>query len=73
MQRCDNVFNLFAVPAFDPGNKALRQQVGELHALFANVLLGLAAFHAAAGLAHHFVWRDDVLRRMLAKKPARLR
>ena len=71
--RGDNVFNLFTVPAFDPGNKALRQQVGELHALFANVLLGLAAFHAAAGLAHHFVWKDDVLRRMLPERPARLR
>ena len=71
--RGDNLFNLFTVPAFDPGNKALRQQVGELHALFANVLLGLAAFHAAASLVHHFLWKDDVLRRMFPKLPARSR
>jgi len=71
--RGDNLFNLFTVPAFDPGNKALRQQVGELHALFANVLLGLAAFHAAAGLAHHFIGKDDVLRRMLPNNPASVR
>jgi cytochrome b561 len=63
--RGDNLFNLFTVPAFDPGNKALRGEVEDLHALFANVLLGLAGFHAAAGLAHHFIWKDDVLRRML--------
>jgi Cytochrome B561 len=63
--RGDNLFNLFAIPAFDPGNKVLRGQVEELHALFANVLFGLAGFHAAVGLAHHFVWKDDVLRRML--------
>lgn len=70
--RGDNLFNLFTVPAFDPGNKALRAQVGDLHALFANVLLGLAGFHAATGLAHHFIWKDDVLRRMLPAKPRRM-
>lgn len=68
--RGDNLFNLFTVPAFDPGNKALRAQVGDLHALFANVLLYLAGFHAAMGLAHHFVWNDDVLRRMLPSRHA---
>jgi cytochrome b561 len=66
--RGDNVFNLFTVPAWDPGNKPLRHQVGDLHALFANVLLGVAGFHAAAGLAHHFVWKDGVLRRMLPQR-----
>jgi cytochrome b561 len=63
--RGDTLFNLFTVPAFDPGNKALRAQVEDLHGLLANVLLGLAGFHAATGLAHHFFWKDDVLRRML--------
>lgn len=66
--RGDNLFNLFTIPAFDPGNKVLRGQVGDLHALLANVVLWLAGFHAAAGLAHHFLWKDNVLRRML---PAR--
>jgi len=66
--RGDNLFNLFTVPAFDPGNKALRGQVEDLHALLANVLLGLAGFHAVSGVAHHFIWKDDVLRRMLPTK-----
>ena len=62
--RGDNIFDLFRMPAFDPGNKPLRAQVGALHALSANILLGLAAYHAAAGLAHYFIWKDEVLRRM---------
>lgn len=66
--RGDNLFNLFVIPAFDPGNKPLRAQVGDLHALFANVLIALAGLHAAAGLAHHFIWKDEVLRRMLPRR-----
>ena len=61
--RGDNLFNLFTVPAFDPGNRALRGQVGELHEQFANALLILALLHAAAG-AWHWLRRDGVLARM---------
>ncbi|HEX5127139.1 MAG TPA: cytochrome b/b6 domain-containing protein, partial [Rhodocyclaceae bacterium] len=57
--------NLLKIPAFDPGNKALRSMVGDLHALFANAVIIVAALHAAAGLFHHYVWKDNVLRRML--------
>ena len=68
--RGDTLFKLFTLPAFDPGNKSLRETVEELHGLAANVLLFVALFHAAAGLMHHYVFKDDVLRRML---PARSR
>ena len=63
--RGDAWFNLFTVPAFDPGNKALKEGVEEVHELAAHATLILAALHAAAALLHHFVWKDDVLRRML--------
>lgn len=63
--RGDTLFNLFTVPAFDPSNKQLRHDAVELHELAANILLALAAFHAAAALWHHFVRKDGVLRRML--------
>jgi cytochrome b561 len=63
--RGDTLFNLFTIPAFDPGNKGLREQVENLHGLFANGLLILVGFHAAAALVHHFLLRDNVLRRML--------
>ena len=63
--RGDTLFNLVKIPAFDPGNKALRETVEELHGWAANTLLIVALLHAAAGLAHHFVVKDDVLRRVL--------
>jgi cytochrome b561 len=62
--RGDNLFNLVTVPAFDPGNKALRHDAVELHELLANALLILAGLHAAAALWHHRVLKDGVLRRM---------
>jgi cytochrome b561 len=39
--------------------------VKEIHELGANLILALAALHAAAALWHHFVRRDNVLTRML--------
>jgi cytochrome b561 len=63
-ERGDTIFRLFRLPSFDPGNKALRHQVEDLHGLAANVLLALAALHACVALTHHFVLRDRVLRRM---------
>jgi len=63
--RGDAIFNLLTVPAFDPGNKALRALIGDWHALAANAILILTGVHAAAALFHHFILRDGVLRRML--------
>jgi len=39
----------------------------ELHEVLGNVLLVLASLHVLAALKHHFVNRDDVLRRMLPR------
>jgi cytochrome b561 len=63
--RGDNFFGLFSVSAFDPNNKALRDNVGELHGTIATIILILAGLHASAGLIHHYLWHDGVLRRML--------
>jgi cytochrome b561 len=63
--RGDNFFGLFTVPAFDPNNKALRDNIGELHGTIATIILILAGLHASAGLIHHYLWHDGVLRRML--------
>ncbi len=62
--RGDTFFNLFTVPAFDPGNKALAEDVVDLHGTIANTLLILAGLHAAVALAHHWILKDGVLRRM---------
>ena len=66
--RGDSIFNLFSIPAFDPDNRALPDQIQEIHAAIGWVIVGLAGLHATAALIHRFVWHDGVLARML---PAR--
>jgi cytochrome b561 len=63
--RGDVILNLFQVPAYDPGNRALVHLVGGWHALAANAVLIVAGVHAAAALFHHYILRDATLRRML--------
>jgi cytochrome b561 len=63
--RGDSIFNLFRIPAYDPGNRALMHLIGGRHALFANAVLIVAGVHAAAALFHHYILRDATLRRML--------
>ncbi len=49
-----------------PASKGLREAVEESHALAANTLLAIAFLRASAAFVHHFVWKDGVLRRILA-------
>lgn len=62
--RGDSIFDLFRIPSFDPANRDLRESIEEYHGLAANILIGVAAFHALAGLVHHFFLKDRVLQRM---------
>jgi cytochrome b561 len=63
--RGDTLFNLLAIPAYDPGNRPLMRLVHGWHALAANTVLIVAGLHAVAALFHHFILRDVTLRRML--------
>lgn len=63
--RRDSAFNLFAIPAFDPGNRALVHQVEALHNDIGWIIVAAAGLHAAAALFHRYVLRDGVLARML--------
>jgi cytochrome b561 len=63
--RGDSIFNLFKLPAFDPGNRALADQVQQVHATIGWIIVAVAGLHAAAALFHRIVWRDGVLGRML--------
>lgn len=58
-----NLFDLVNLPQI--GDRAWRRPITQWHGLAANILLGLALFHAAAALVHHYLWRDAVLQRML--------
>ena len=60
-------FDFFQFPEFDPGNENLHETVGDLHGLFANLLLALASFHALAGIWHLKIKRDGVFQRMWPK------
>lgn len=57
-------FDIGSVPAtlqFD--DKKLL--IGNLHRYFAYAIIGFAVLHALAALKHHFIEKDDTLRRML--------
>jgi cytochrome b561 len=66
--RGDSVFNLFSIPSFAPGDRALARQINSVHDWVANTILIVAALHAVGGLVHHYVWKDEVLRRMLPSR-----
>ncbi|MDF2231639.1 cytochrome b [Albimonas sp. CAU 1670] len=59
------VFGLFALPdPFQPGDRALEKVFGAIHFYCAWAMIALLVAHAGAALKHHFVDRDEVLRRM---------
>ncbi|MGA0562722.1 cytochrome b [Ancylobacter sp. VNQ12] len=60
-------FGLFAIPAPVAVDREAARSVQELHEVLANALVILALLHAFAALVHHFVLKDDVLRRMLPR------
>jgi cytochrome b561 len=66
--RGDTLFMVVKIPALDPGNTALRKFVEDSHSWAALVLLIAAGLHAAAGLLHHLVLKDGILRRMLPQR-----
>lgn len=55
----------FDLPALIPPDKALAATVVELHETAGTIGYWLIGLHAAAALAHHYLWKDDMLRRMM--------
>jgi len=58
-------FGFFQLPDFVPQNQALYEVMKATHDDLALALFAVVALHAAAALKHHYVHKDDVLRRML--------
>ncbi|OSQ38814.1 cytochrome b [Thalassospira mesophila] len=58
------VLGLFSLPNF-ADNHELHELAENIHGTMATVLIILAGLHALAALWHHFVVKDDVLRRYL--------
>lgn len=63
-------FVLFGVlPLPQLGDRAMRGVLNHWHGLAANAVLVLAGLHAAAALFHHYVRKDELLRRMWRVAP----
>lgn len=60
------VFGL-PLPVLFGANEALAASIQELHEAGATIGYVLIGLHAAAALYHHYIVRDDTLRRMLPK------
>ncbi len=58
-------FGIFNFPQLALTNKGMVDVVEEVHEVLALTMLVLAFLHLVAALVHHFVRKDDVLRRML--------
>jgi cytochrome b561 len=53
-----------ALPALMGGNEALAHQLEDLHELLGTAFYWVVGAHVLAALYHHFMRRDDTLRRM---------
>ncbi len=58
-------FGFFQLPDLVPKNRALYDALVTTHGTLAVVLAAVVTLHVAGALKHHFMLRDDVLRRML--------
>ena len=57
-------FTGIELPALLAENEGLAHQLEDLHKLFANIFYFLVGFHVLAALFHHFIRKDDTLKRM---------
>lgn len=60
-------FGWFRVPAIAPADKALQTAAEAAHLTLFWMLASVLVLHVGAALYHHYVRRDDVLRRMMFK------
>jgi len=64
------VFNWFEIPALPPLIENQEDVAGEIHEFAADTLIAIAVLHALAALKHHFINRDDTLKRMFGYRKA---
>ena len=63
-------FGLFSIPALWGPDKELKHLAEDVHEWLSWAIVTLVVLHVAGALKHHFVDRDDVLRRMLPGRRA---
>ena len=62
--RGDTVFGVVQIWSFAPGNRALAEQIGEVHETLGYAIVAVAVLHAAAALFHRFIVKDRIYERM---------
>ncbi|WP_372881027.1 cytochrome b [Psychromonas sp.] len=60
-----DVFNWFTVQGFGSIVENQEDIAGVIHYYLAFILIGLAAVHASAALKHHFINKDNTLKKMI--------
>jgi cytochrome b561 len=63
-----SLFGELPLPALSSKGSQLGHALGDVHQLFAWVLIAMVALHIAGALYHHFIVKDDTLRRMLLNR-----
>lgn len=59
-------FGVFLLPNLIGPNPEIIHTLAEVHSWLGYCLIGLIVLHTAAALKHHFINKDDVLRRMIS-------
>lgn len=60
-----DVFNWFEVPGLGSFIENQEDLAGQVHEYTAYILIGLSSLHALAALKHHFMNKDNTLKKML--------
>jgi len=64
-----NIFSMFEVPATLLVTSVNSDFLGKAHDVLASVFIAMTLLHATAALVHHFIFKDNTLKRILwAKK-----
>ena len=62
------VFEMFEVPAIEALIANQEDVAGDVHLILAWTLIGLVSIHAFAAIKHHFIDKDDALKKMIIWK-----
>lgn len=57
-------FGLFVLPDLIAPDEALSKTLSQIHKWLAYALIGTLCAHIGAALQHHFIYKDNILRRM---------
>lgn len=60
-----SIFGLFVIPAMTEGTTEISAISNSMHHMLVTAWLGILGLHIAAALYHHFILKDNILRRML--------